>query len=169
MAELKLTHCLARLLWHKCRFGFILRFFTTKINLCISLQIFMKHYFLSETTHDLHLRRMSFWKRNQASGRYPMSRMRLPYYVQEKNKEVDCFWCQIVKSKMCKRNKQKEYFLPIAKDYGFVNLLVEAKVGSILVLHTNKINCSLAYSELTLFKPASCSKLMPFKATFTSF
>lgn len=38
---------------------------------------------------------------------------------------------------MCKRNKQKEYFLPIAKDYGFVNLLVEAKVGTVLVLHTN--------------------------------
>ena len=120
-----------------CKCAFILRFFTSKINQSMSLQIFIKHYFLAETTHDLHLRRMSFGKRNQASGRNPMSRMRLPYYVQEKNKEVDCFWCQIVKSKMCKRNKQKEYFLPIAKDYGFVNLLVEAKVGSILVFHTN--------------------------------
>ena len=33
--------------------------------------------------------------------------------------------------------KQKEYFLPIIKDYGFMNLLGEAKVGSILAFHTN--------------------------------
>ena len=150
MAELILTRCLGRqfpayLIFHLHKWFF---FHPTRLLNSRKVpaypfirdqraHIFIKHYFLAETTHDLYLRRMSFWKRNQASGRNPMSRMRLPYYVQEKNKEVDCFWCQIVKSKMCKRNKQKEYFLPIAKDYGFVNLLVEAKVGSILVFHTN--------------------------------